>query len=36
MLYKISLAIPFDGELCLTSETMLFEAQGVKIMIIRQ
>ena len=36
MLYKISLAIPIDGKQCLASELLLFEAQCVKIIIIRQ
>ena len=36
MLYKISLAIPFDGKYCLASEVLLFVAQCVKIIIIRQ
>ena len=35
MLYKISLAIPFDGKYCLASEMLLFEAQCVIILFIR-
>ena len=36
MLYKISLAIPFDGKKCLERELLLFDAQCEIIMIIRQ
>ena len=36
MLYKISLAIPFEGKQCLASKMLLFEAQFAIIMIIRQ
>ena len=32
-MYKISLAIPFDGKSCLASEILLFEAQCVIIII---
>ena len=36
IMYIISLAIPLDGTCCLASEILLFEAQCVKLMIIRQ
>ena len=36
MLYKVSLAIPFDGKNCLERELLLFDAQCEIIMIIRQ